>query len=173
MGLEFVKMQACGNDFIVLDDITHSLGLGEEELKQLAVRMCDRHFGVGADGLLYLTHSNTADFRMRLFNPDGSEGEMCGNGIRCAVKHFVDNVRKLQEVRVETLAGVKAVALHARGKETYYTVDMRVPKLRAKEIPALSNDPDSTVLDTPVEIPGAGALRISAVNTGSRTQSYL
>lgn len=166
MGLKFVKMQACGNDFIVLDDMAENLGLSEGELRRLAVRMCDRHFGVGADGLLYLTHSRVADFRMRLFNPDGSEGEMCGNGIRCAVKYFVDNVSKLQKVRVETLAGVKDVALHTRGEEVYYSVDMGVPKLRAREIPTLSSDPDSSVLDFPMEIPNVGVVRVSAVNTG-------
>jgi len=159
-------MHACGNDFIILDGINEKLTLNDSELSNLARSMCDRHFGVGADGILVLLPSDIADFRMRLFNSDGSEGEMCGNGIRCAVKYFVENVRKLTRVNVETLAGIISVTLRVQNDRTYYVVDMGVPKLKAKDVPIVWSNPDEHVLNAPIEIPGLGTIRISALNTG-------
>ena len=166
MRLRFLKMQACGNDFVVLDGIAEDLGLGDGELRQLAVRMCDRRFGVGADGLLYLMRSSAADFRMRLFNPDGSEGEMCGNGIRCAVKYYVERVRPSRRVRVETLAGIVEVGVRTVGGVTYYEVDMGVPHLRARDVPVELRDPDARALGITLELPELGKVELSAVNTG-------
>lgn len=166
MKVKFTKMQACGNDFIVLDGLSEPLELGDAELSSLARFMCDRHFGVGADGVLVLLPSTVADFRMRLFNADGSEGEMCGNGIRCAARYFIENVRRSQQVRVETLAGVFTVERIVRNGRSYYAVDMGAPKLRAADVPIVWGDPDSPVLDAPIDVPGLGVVRISAVNTG-------
>jgi len=164
--VKFTKMHGCGNDFIVLDGINESLKLGDAELSSLARSMCDRHFGVGADGVLVLLPSTVADFRMRLFNADGSEGEMCGNGIRCAARYFIENVRMSPQVRVETLAGVITVKRIVRNGKNYYAVDMGAPKLRAADVPIIWGDPESPVLDAPIDIPGLGVVRISAVNTG-------
>jgi diaminopimelate epimerase len=164
--VKFTKMHGCGNDFIVLDGINESLKLSDAELSSLARSMCDRHFGVGADGVLVLLPSTVADFRMRLFNADGSEGEMCGNGIRCAARYFIENVRRSPQVRVETLAGVITVKRIVRNGKNYYAVDMGAPKLRAADVPIIWGDPESPVLDAPIDIPGLGVVRISAVNTG-------
>ena len=79
-------MHGLGNDYVVIDGSSTSL-----DLSNLALRLCDRHFGVGADGLLVAEPSNTADVRMRMFNPDGSEAEMCGNGIRCFTKYVLES----------------------------------------------------------------------------------
>lgn len=166
MKVKFTKMHGCGNDFIVLDGINESLKLSDAELSSLARSMCDRHFGVGADGVLVLLPSTVADFRMRLFNADGSEGEMCGNGIRCAARYFIENVRRSPQVRVETLAGVITVKRIVRNGKNYYAVDMGAPKLRAADVPIIWGDPESPVLDAPIDIPGLGVVRISAVNTG-------
>jgi len=164
--IKFTKTHACGNDFIILDGINEKLTLNDNELSNLARSMCDRHFGVGADGVLVLLPSDIADFRMRLFNSDGSEGEMSGNGIRCAVKYFVENVKRISRVRVETLAGIIPVEVYERNGRMYFSVDMGSPKLKAKDVPILWSDPESWVLDASVDIPGLGVIRISAVNTG-------
>lgn len=166
MKVKFTKMHACGNDFIILDGINEALRFSDNELSNLAKSMCDRHFGVGADGILVILPSDIADFRMRLFNADGSEGEMSGNGIRCAVKYFIENVRRLSQVRVETLAGVITVTQRVHNDRTYYAVDMGAPKLKAREVPVVWSDPESYILDAPIGIPNLGTIRISALNTG-------
>ncbi len=83
--MKFLKMQGTGNDFVVLDGLRNPLN--ETDWPSLARAMCDRHFGIGSDGLLIVQPSDKADFRMRMLNPDGSESEMCGNGIRCFAKY--------------------------------------------------------------------------------------
>src|SRR3989338_2143006 len=98
--MKFTKMQGAGNDFIVVetDDM-------QRDWSPLVVAICDRHYGIGSDGLLLLAPSEVADFRMRVFNTDGSEAEACGNGIRCLVKYFVDRglaSAKAREISVET-----------------------------------------------------------------------
>ena len=103
--------------------------------------MCDRHFGVGADGLLLLLPSDNADFQMRIFNPDGSEAEACGNGLRCLVKYVVDRGlanSRAQEISVETIAGIRKAKIHkAGGKVTKIQVSMGKPKFGAKDIPVV------------------------------------
>ena len=106
--LPFWKMHGAGNDFVV-HDATEDATRSDEAWAALAERVCDRHFGVGADGLIAVLPSDVADRRMRIFNPDGSEPEMCGNGIRCLVKFALDQDEALRSrgaLRVETLAGV-------------------------------------------------------------------
>ena len=96
--MEFTKMQGAGNDFVVVEaDSNH------RNWSELAVKMCDRHYGVGADGLLILSPSKVADFKMRIFNADGSESAVCGNGLRCLVKHYIDGntQRKNSEIKIE------------------------------------------------------------------------
>ena len=106
----FWKMHGAGNDFVLTDgDDPAHLGRSDEEWAALAERVCDRHFGVGADGLIAVLPSEAGDRRMRIFNADGSESEMCGNGIRCLVKFALDQDDELRargKLRVETLAGV-------------------------------------------------------------------
>lgn len=109
--LKFWKMHGLGNDYIVVDNRDETIE--EKSLGSLAKRLCKRRFSVGADGLLIISESSVADAKMRIFNADGSEAEMCGNGIRCFAKYCYENgiVRK-KEMKVETLAGVKALRLN-------------------------------------------------------------
>lgn len=123
--MRFTKMQGLGNDYVYLD-CTQST---PEELPKLAVQLSDRHFGVGSDGLICICPSETADFRMRMFNADGSEGEMCGNGIRCVGKLVYDQgLTDKTTLAIETLAGIKTLKLQVeKGKVHSVTVDMGVP----------------------------------------------
>lgn len=123
----FTKMQGTGNDYVYLNCMN-----GEPEaLGELAVRLSDRHFGIGSDGLICVGPSSRADFRMRMFNSDGSEGEMCGNGIRCLGKYVYDKgLTQATELRIETMAGIRSLVLHVEdGAVTSATVDMGVPHI--------------------------------------------
>ena len=126
--MKFIKMHGLGNDFILIDSRTEPLeGLN---LSQLAVKLCDRHYGIGADGLLLASPSDSADVKMRMFNPDGSEAEMCGNGIRCFAKYIYETLEKKKElISVETLAGVILPSiLEYKGKTAVVEVDMGIPE---------------------------------------------
>lgn len=101
--MEFFKIEGSGNDFVVTDNRKQEIA----KRKQAAVRLCERKFGIGADGLLLLEESKKADFRMRIFNPDGSEAEMCGNGLRCILRFAVETgIAREKTIRVETKAGI-------------------------------------------------------------------
>jgi diaminopimelate epimerase len=127
--MNFTKMHGLGNDFVLIDGRKEKLeGI---DLKKLATDICDRHFGVGADGLLIIWPSQKAHYRMQIFNPDGSEPEMCGNGIRCIAK-YVYETDKLEEevISVETLAGIilPAVILGPDKTVAAVEVDMAIPE---------------------------------------------
>jgi diaminopimelate epimerase len=121
-----------GNDFIILDEIDAKI-----DAAPVAVKLCDRHFGVGADGLCLLEKSDKADIRMRLFNSDGSEAEMCGNLMRCLPKHLYERgICRKKNMLIETLAGIMKPQLIFSGAEiTGVTVDMGAPMTRRGEIP--------------------------------------
>ncbi len=127
--INFTKLHGLGNDFVLIDSRKEKLeGI---ELKQLAIDICDRHFGVGADGLLIVWPSKKAHYRMQIFNPDGSEPEMCGNGIRCFAKYVYEADKLSEEViSVETLGGVilPAVILGPEKNVVGVEVDMGIPK---------------------------------------------
>ncbi|MCU0641146.1 MAG: diaminopimelate epimerase [Candidatus Margulisbacteria bacterium] len=126
--MNFVKMQGLGNDFILID--SRKTDLANTDLKELAIKLCDRHFGVGADGLIIVWPSKKAHYRMQIINPDGSEAEMCGNGIRCFAKYVYETDQLKEEViSVETLAGtmLPAVILD-KGTVLAVEVDMGTPK---------------------------------------------
>jgi len=129
MRLEFWKMQALGNDYVVIEDLGEKIE--EDKLPEVAKFLCDRHYGVGGDGLLLLVSSLTEDARMRIFNPDGSEAEMCGNGIRCLAKYaFERNFVNKLEFRIETKAGLRKVYLFSEnGKVKSVKVDMGRPTI--------------------------------------------
>ncbi|MFR6517832.1 MAG: diaminopimelate epimerase [Bilophila wadsworthia] len=134
--MRFTKMQAAGNDYVYMDTLKAPISSPEA----LARRISDRHFGVGSDGLILIcppSDPGEADFRMRMFNADGSEAEMCGNGIRCVGKYVYDNGHTDKgQVRIETLAGVLTLRLHVSGgKVETVTVDMGEPRLAPKDIP--------------------------------------
>ncbi len=126
--MRFTKMQGLGNDYVYLNGLD---GL-PEDLPELARRMSDRHFGVGSDGLICICPSQTADFKMRIFNADGSEGEMCGNGIRCLGKYVYDKgLTGKRELIVETAAGLRTLELLVEnGRVASVRVDMGCPQVR-------------------------------------------
>lgn len=134
--MNFTKLQATGNDFILVE--TRDM---QRNWSQVAMVVCDRHFGVGADGLLLLLPSDIADFRMRIFNPDGSEAEACGNGLRCLAKYVVNMDLAntgAQEILVETIAGIRKAKINrVAGKLAKIQVSMGTPKLGAKDIPVV------------------------------------
>lgn len=133
----FNKMQAVGNDFIILNYLEEKL---EYSHKLLAEFLCNRHFGVGADGILIIEESKEADFKMRIFNQDGSEAEMCGNGIRCFAKYVYEKglIHK-NKFQIETLAGIKKIELEVEGNTVVQvTVDMGKPEFNFEKIPVIS-----------------------------------
>ena len=124
MQLNFTKMTALGNDFIMVDGTSYSV----DEIAPLATQLCDRHFGIGADGVIFVLPAETqlAQSRMRIFNSDGTEAEMCGNGIRCFAHYLKENGHFTQEVlSVETLAGTLAITQ----QNGDYCVDMGAPQI--------------------------------------------
>jgi diaminopimelate epimerase len=131
--LIFYKYHGLGNDFIVLEDFDRKA----PKTSDFAVKRCHRRFGIGADGILYISGSDQADAFMKVLNSDGSEAEMCGNGIRCVAKHLYDmGIVKKRKMRIETLAGVKAVDCKVvAGQVTDVTVDMGAPSLECEKIP--------------------------------------
>ncbi|MCX8170810.1 MAG: diaminopimelate epimerase [Candidatus Bathyarchaeota archaeon] len=133
----FWKMHGLGNDYILIDN--RGGWLREEKLSQLAQKLCRRRFSIGADGLLLIYDSALADVKMRIFNADGSEAEMCGNGIRCLAKYcYESGVVNRSEMRIETLAGVKEVWLNVdKGRVKSVTVDMGSPEFRRERIPVV------------------------------------
>lgn len=131
--MHFTKMQGAGNDFVVVDARKM-----ERDWPKLAREMCDRHFGVGSDGLVLVLPSGIADFRMRMFNPDGSEAEMCGNGVRCFAKYIAEKGlrQKARELAIETLAGIRKVVLATEdGRVARVQVGMGKPILDPAGIP--------------------------------------
>lgn len=144
--MRFWKYQGLGNDFILLID-------GREAVQdpEIIRSLCDRRFGIGADGVLFLVGSGKADAGMRIFNADGSEAEMCGNGIRCLAKHLYESGSVQKETMViETLAGLKGVELTVeRGVVTGVEVDMGPPSLECKTIPM---DCQGQFIDEEIEV---------------------
>lgn len=135
--MKFTKMHGLGNDYIYIDCFKEKI----EKPSKLAKEMSDRHFGVGSDGIVLIMPSQIADFKMRIFNSDGSEAEMCGNGIRCFGKYVFDNkMTDKSVVSVETLGGIKILhMITEEGKVTLVKVDMGEPILEPSRIPAISN----------------------------------
>jgi diaminopimelate epimerase len=135
-GLKFWKMHGTGNDFIVVDNRDGKIR--GKKLSEFAKRVCERRFSVGADGLLFVYNSGVADIKMRMFNPDGSEAEMCGNGIRCFVKFCYENaITRKKELKVETLAGIKHTWLSVNCEVKSVKVGMEAPSFERRSIPML------------------------------------
>ncbi len=151
MEIEFTKYHGLGNDFILIDNRTDTEPIITSEQ---AVRLCDRHFGIGADGVIFaLPGRDGTDYTMRIFNSDGSEPEMCGNGIRCLGQFLSDLEGKeaKTQYRIHTLAGVITPKLQGEGK---VTVDMGMPQLSAAQIPTTLAPPDQKVINTRLEVAG-------------------
>jgi diaminopimelate epimerase len=133
--VKFTKMHGLGNDFVVVNGFVEHLD--EALLADVSRRLCDRHFGIGSDGLILVLPSRTANFRMRMLNPDGSEAERCGNGIRCFGKYVYDHgLTKETALTVETLPGIQQLKLTVEsGKATALRVDMGEPRWNRADIP--------------------------------------
>ncbi len=161
--MKFWKMHGLGNDYIVIDDRTENMP--EASLPRLAQRLCRRGFSVGADGLLLVCNSKIADIKMRIFNADGSEAQMCGNGIRCIGKYCHDNkiVGKIL-INVETLAGIRRVEMLTDGKSvSNVRVDMGKASFRRKDIPMTG---EGEYVDEPITISGR-ELKITCLSMGN------
>jgi diaminopimelate epimerase len=173
--LSFLKMHGCGNDFIVIDDADNAYSW--EELSGLALRLCDRRFGIGGDGLIALGHSpfvgdgwpEHTDYEMRYLNADGSRAEMCGNGIRCTGKFAADVLNDKRTIlRMMTGAGVLPVELHRDSEGIVHsaTVGMGVPHLSAAEVPTTLTPSSERVIAIPLEIDGE-TLNLTCVSMGN------
>ena len=136
--IKFTKMHGLGNDYVYIDAINQKI----ENESSLAKFVSNRHFGIGSDGLILICKSEVADFKMRMFNSDGSEAEMCGNGIRCVGKFVYDKgLTNKTTVKIETLAGIKTLILNTKdGKVETARVDMGEPILEAEKIPVISTE---------------------------------
>lgn len=161
--MNFTKMNGLGNDFVVI--------AGEQQLPdnaaELAIDLCNRFFGIGADGLVYILPSEIADFRMRIINSDGSEAEQCGNAIRCVAKYVYDNgLTDKEEITIETLgAGAQKVQLIVQdGKVATVRVDMGQPILNGLQIPTTVDA--ERVIEHPIEVDGR-EFRFTAVSMGN------
>lgn len=133
--MKFTKMHGCGNDYVYVNCFKETI----DNPNEVAVKLSDRHFGVGSDGLILIKPSDKADFFMEMYNADGSQGEMCGNGMRCVGKYVYDyGLTDKTEVAVDTLAGIKYLKLQvADNKVQSVTVDMGSPILEPAKIPVL------------------------------------
>ncbi|SHJ17377.1 diaminopimelate epimerase [Pseudobutyrivibrio xylanivorans] len=148
--MKFTKMHGCGNDYVYVN-------LFEEKVEnpaEVSIKVSDRHFGIGSDGLITIGPSDKADFRMHIYNADGSEAEMCGNGIRCVAKYVYDHkLTDKTEISVESGAGIKYLTLFIEnGKVQQVSVDMGEPILTPAEIPVVADG--DKVIDEPIEVGG-------------------
>jgi len=164
--MRFTKMHGLGNDYIYID--AHRESLGEIDLPWLARVLSDRNFGIGADGIILILPSEPADFRMRMFNADGSESEMCGNGMRCFAKYVHDHgLTRKTEFVVETGAGlIRPRVTLERGHVSSVTVDMGPPVLARRAIPMLGSPEEGRVIDEPLRV-GDQEARVTCVSMGN------
>lgn len=148
--MEFVKMEGCGNDYVYVNGFNTKI----DNPNELSKIVSDRHFGIGSDGLIVINPSEVADFKMSMYNADGSEGKMCGNGIRCVAKYVYDYKMIDKEViTLETLAGIKTLKLNVEnGKVKTVRVNMGSPIINAKDVPVISDK--EKVINEPVVIDG-------------------
>jgi diaminopimelate epimerase len=170
MEVDFIKMHGIGNDFIMMDFYSRQLPK-QIDFGEVAKKLCDRHFGIGADGLILILPSERYDLRMRIFNFDGSEAQMCGNGIRCFAKFVYENnmINKIK-FSVETLAGkiVPELIFSYDDKDTIegVKVDMGNPNLTKKEIPMIGN-PDRQVVNETISFEKGKYFKVTCVSMGN------
>jgi diaminopimelate epimerase len=161
--MRFTKMQGIGNDYVYVDCFSERM---PKDPADLARRIADRHFGVGGDGLILICPSEHADARMRMFNADGSESEMCGNGLRCVAKYVHDHgIKRADSLKIETGRGVLAVDLELKnGKVDRARVNMGQPILEGRKIP--TKLPGNPPLDVPLTVAGR-TLQVTSVSMGN------
>lgn len=169
--MNFTKLQATGNDFILVD--ARNI---ERDWSMLAKDICHRYFGVGADGIMLVMTSNSASLKMRLFNSDGSEAEVSGNGLRCFAKYVIDrHIVPGPDLTVETLAGIRTIwSSMSQGKVSHVKVNMGKPRFKTEDIPVLIDKPQKNrggvdiipILDYPLTA-GVKKLELSFVSMGN------
>lgn len=150
--MKFTKMHGCGNDYVYVNCLDTEI----ENVGELAIRVSDRHFGIGSDGLILIEKSEVADFKMKMYNADGSEGSMCGNGIRCVGKFVYDKgLTNQTTLRIETKSGIKTLELHiVEEKVDTVTVDMGKATFEAKKVPVLTEKEE--IIGEDIELFGQG-----------------
>lgn len=175
--MNFTKLQSAGNDFVLVETKDT-----RRDWSPVAAAICDRHFGVGADGLLLLLPSDIAHFRMRMFNPDGSEAEACGNGLRCLVRYVATKGLLADigtgEISIETAAGIRKARIYsAEGKPDDTQISMGTPKFGAEDIPVVIEKGDKrlvvikSMLSYPVTVEGR-ELALDLVSMGNPHAVY-
>lgn len=170
MKLNFTKMEGLGNDYVYVNCFKETV----ESPSELSVKISDRHFGIGSDGLILIKPSEVADFTMEMYNADGSQSEMCGNGIRCVGKYVYDyGLTDKEEISVETLAGIKYLKFVIdkkdaadRGTVSMVTVNMGEPIFKPSEVPVAVDEDLEQVVDYPVTIDGKN-YNITCVSMGN------
>ena len=170
--MKFTKMHGCGNDYVYVNCFEETFPECPQERAELVQKLSDRHFGIGGDGVIFICPSEKADARMRMFNADGSEAEMCGNGVRCVAKYVFDHeIARKDEIAVETQAGLKLIRVmecNPDGTAAKLRVDMGEPILDLPKIPTtLTNG-----VNEPLEVVDAsgktvGTFRVTAVSMGN------
>jgi diaminopimelate epimerase len=160
--MEFTKMHGCGNDYVYVNGFENKI----ENPNELSEIVSNRNFGIGSDGLIIINPSEVADFRMSMYNADGSEGKMCGNGIRCVAKYVYDNkMTDKTTITVETLSGIKTLVLNVKGdKVESVRVNMGAPTLTAAEVPVIFAK--EQMIDEPI-IVKEKEYRITCVSMGN------
>ncbi len=160
--MKFTKMHGIGNDYVYVNCLTETV----DDPCETARFISDRHFGVGSDGLILIKPSDKADFMMEMYNSDGSQGAMCGNGIRCVAKYVYDyGLTDKTQIAIETKSGIKYLELTLfEGLVSMVTVNMGAPELKAKRIPIVSDH--ESVVDEPIEV-GGQIYRMTGVSMGN------
>ncbi len=160
--MKFTKMEGLGNDYVYVNCFEETV----EDPKSVAIKVSDRHFGIGSDGLILIKPSKVADFCMDMYNADGSQSEMCGNGIRCVAKYVYDyGLTDKTSISVETLAGIKYLDLKIEdGKAVMITVNMGAPELIADKVPVKSDK--EKVIDEPIVVDGK-EYRMTCISMGN------
>lgn len=170
MTIKFTKMHGCGNDYVYVNCFEFHL----ENPEEVSRIVSDRHFGIGSDGLVLIMPSETCDFRMRMFNADGSEAQMCGNASRCIAKYVYDHrLTNKREFTLETLAGVKILKVftNAEDKVEKVTVNMGAPILSPELIPVKIEEGEERCIDYPISVLGEEK-RMTCVSMGNPHAVY-
>ena len=164
MKIEFTKMQGCGNDYVYINGFTQTIE--QDRKKEAVIRLCDRHFGIGSDGVIFINPSEAADFEMEMYNADGSRAEMCGNGIRCVAKYVYDHgMTDKKDFTIESYGKIKKISVTEKnGLAELIRVDMGEPELYPDKIPVLSKN--DRVIDEPIEA-GGREYRMTCVSMGN------
>ena len=161
--MKFTKWQGIGNDFVIVNGFQEKIA----DYASKAIEVCDRHFGIGADGLVIALPSDVADFRMRIFNSDGSEAEMCGNVTRCFARFVYETgLTTKTELTIETLAGIiRPKLIFENGVVTSVCVDMGEPRLKRSEIPMVG-DPEDKAINVPLLVDNS-SYAVTCVSMGN------